>query len=233
MIELGGLYKDGEVQNRPAKPWQLDDGLYGLTSFEAGDVADFSAMPDMAKWVIGDTPAPAEQRLRWYKIKDGNKTVWVCDRVILARVSWQDLNYEGYIEGKRIRIDGRYYRCRLLFGGSRARDAQANDGAMGGFPTGNEWDRWIGGEAGLAGLPVPAERDLNFGSYDTAAPVQDAHNQWWNWRFIWSWCSETVEGVPKWAVRRGSISARYWSFENVDARRGDTGWRPVLEEIDD
>lgn len=83
------------------------------------------------------------------------------------------------------------------------------------------------------GLPMPGERDLAFSSYDTVAPLKDSsHNQGWNWRYIWSWCSETVEGGPYWGVKRGALSARYWSFENVDTRRGDTGWRPVLEELD-
>lgn len=231
VIELGGLYKSGKVQNRPLRPWQLDDGLHQATSYEYGDIADFTTLPDMNQWVIGDTPERPEQRLRWHKIVDGGKTVLVCDRVILARVSWQDLQSQGWVEGKEIQIDGRTYRCRLLSGGSRAR-SETEGGRLGGFPENNEWDRWITDEANIPGLPIPTPQDVDFVSDDSLSPRLDTHNHWWNWRLIWSWCAEPHAITPRWSVKRGSISARAWSFEQTNARQGDTGWRPVLEEID-
>ncbi len=34
------------------------------------------------------------------KIKDGDKTLLICDRVILVNVTWNDLNSAGWIFGK-------------------------------------------------------------------------------------------------------------------------------------
>ena len=47
-----------------------------------------------------------------------DKTLLICDRVILVSVSWDDLNGQGYVTGKTITIDGAKYKCRLLTGGS-------------------------------------------------------------------------------------------------------------------
>ena len=56
----------------------------------------------MANYTIGSTPAADANKLQWHKIKDGNKTLLICDRVILVSVSWNDLNAQGYITGKTI-----------------------------------------------------------------------------------------------------------------------------------
>jgi hypothetical protein len=68
----------------------------------------------MANYSIGNTPAADANKLQWVKIVDGDKTLLICDRVILVSVSWDDLNGQGYISGKEITIDGARYKCRLL-----------------------------------------------------------------------------------------------------------------------
>lgn len=52
----------------------------------------------------------------------------VADRVLLTKVSWNDLRTFGFVSGKTVTIDGRRYRCRLLQVGARENEP-------------NEWDR--------------------------------------------------------------------------------------------
>ena len=177
----------------------------------------------MANYTFGDTPSADANKLQWVKIKDGDKTLLICDRVILVSVSWDDLNGQGYVTGKTITIDGAKYKCRLLTGGSNRRN---NDWYAGGTPTNNEWDRFITREEVITGLPAPVSSDLdtNLNTTDHNSP----HNQLWHWAGVYSWCQETwAENASNRAVR-GCDSARLWnvsatySFPNV-------GFRPVLE----
>ena len=159
----------------------------------------------MANYTFGDTPSADANKLQWVKIKDGDKTLLICDRVILVSVSWDDLNGQGYVTGKTITIDGAKYKCRLLTGGSNRRN---NDWYAGGTPTNNEWDRFITREEVITGLPAPVSSDLdtNLNTTDHNSP----HNQLWHWTGVYSWCQETwAENASSRAVR-GYYSARYW-----------------------
>lgn len=66
-----------------------------------------------------------ERKITW--IKPCGLNFLVADRVLLVNVSWEDLAKNGFVEGKRILIDGQYFRCRLLQTGE-------DEGAD------NEWD---------------------------------------------------------------------------------------------
>ena len=126
----------------------------------------------MANYTFGNTPTEEAKQLQWHKIKDGNKTLLICDRVILVSVSWDHLNTAGFIFGKEITIDGRKFLCRSLTGGSTYR---GSDMYAGGSPTNNEWDRFITREEVITGLPAPLSSDLdsNLNSTDHTS----AHNQ--------------------------------------------------------
>ena len=225
LIELGGLYRNGVIQNRPTKPWRISSEP--VSGVGVGDTPDFNGLTDMSKWVIGNTPATAAQKLRWHKIKDGSKTLLICDRNILANVSWNDLNGQSLVSGKTITIDGQQYLIRLLTGGSNYRNG--TDSYSGGSPANNEWDRHIVREEVTSGLPVPVSTDL-----DTTLNTTDrdsAHNQFWNWFGIYSWCQETWTGGSAYRAVRGYFSARHWDY-GVASSRGDSfGWRPVLEVL--
>ena len=56
----------------------------------------------MANYTFGNTPSAEANKLQWVKIKDGDKTLLICDRVILVNVSWDDLNGQGYVTGKTV-----------------------------------------------------------------------------------------------------------------------------------
>ncbi len=180
----------------------------------------------MANYTFGDTPSADANKLQWVKIKDGDKTLLICDRVILVSVSWDDLNGQGYVTGKTITIDGTKYKCRLLTGGSNRRN---NDWYAGGTPTNNEWDRFITREEVITGLPAPVSSDL-----DTNLNTTDhnsTHNQLWHWVGVYSWCRETWAENASYRAYRGFNSARIWNINSSGPRDVDVGFRPVLEVL--
>lgn len=180
----------------------------------------------MANYTFGDTPSADANKLQWVKIKDGDKTLLICDRVILVSVSWDDLNGQGYVTGKTITIDGTKYKCRLLTGGSNRRN---NDWYAGGTPTNNEWDRFITREEVITGLPAPVSSDL-----DTNLNTTDhnsTHNQLWHWVGVYSWCRETWAENASHRADRGYSSARTWSISSSGHRYVNVGFRPVLEVL--
>lgn len=180
----------------------------------------------MANYTFGDTPSADANKLQWVKIKDGDKTLLICDRVILVSVSWDDLNGQGYVTGKTITIDGTKYKCRLLTGGSNRRN---NDWYAGGTPTNNEWDRFITREEVITGLPAPVSSDL-----DTNLNTTDhnsTHNQLWHWAGVYSWCQEIWAENASRRAPRGATSARYWSNNSSGYRSVTVGFRPVLEVL--
>lgn len=180
----------------------------------------------MANYTFGDTPSADANKLQWVKIKDGDKTLLICDRVILVSVSWDDLNGQGYVTGKTITIDGTKYKCRLLTGGSNRRN---NDWYAGGTPTNNEWDRFITREEVITGLPAPVSSDL-----DTNLNTTDhnsAHNQLWHWVGVYSWCQETWAENASYRAYRGYYSARHWRYYNATDQGAIVGFRPVLEVL--
>ena len=180
----------------------------------------------MANYTFGDTPSADANKLQWVKIKDGDKTLLICDRVILVSVSWDDLNGQGYVTGKTITIDGTKYKCRLLTGGSNRRN---NDWYAGGTPTNNEWDRFITREEVITGLPAPVSSDL-----DTNLNTTDhnsTHNQLWHWVGVYSWCQETWAENASRRARRGCGSARSWNNNSAANSTSYVGFRPVLEVL--
>lgn len=105
----------------------------------------------ISNYSFGNTPSDDAKKLQWVKIKDGDKTLLICDRVILVNVAWNDLNSAGWIFGKEVTIDGAKYKLRSLTGGSNYRNT--SDAYAGGTPTNNEWDRFITREEVITGLP--------------------------------------------------------------------------------
>ena len=221
-VKLGGFYNNGAILKRPTKPWRPDDSAGGNSGY--GDIPQMSG--SMANYTFGDTPSADANKLQWVKIKDGDKTLLICDRVILVSVSWDDLNGQGYVTGKTITIDGTKYKCRLLTGGSNRRN---NDWYAGGTPTNNEWDRFITREEVITGLPAPVSSDL-----DTNLNTTDhnsTHNQLWHWVGVYSWCQETWAENASYRAYRGCHSARYWNNNSSGYRYVNVGFRPVLEVL--
>ena len=220
-VQLGGFYNNGTILKRPVKPWRPDADPGGGAG--TGDIPQMSG--SMANYTLGNTPSAAANKLQWHKIKDGSKTLLICDRVILVSVSWNDLNEQGYITGKTVTIDGAKYKCRILTGGSNYRNT--SDAYAGGTPTNNEWDRFITREEVITGLPAPLSSDLD--SSFNATDKNSAHNQFWNWFGVYSWCQEVYSGNSSTRAVRGYCSARSWGGSGAATRSVHVGFRPVLE----
>lgn len=180
----------------------------------------------MANYTFGNTPSADANKLQWVKIKDGDKTLLICDRVILVNVSWDDLNAQGFITGKTVTIDGAKYKCRVLTGGSNRRN---NDYYAGGTPSNNEWDRFITREEVISGLPAPVSSDLD--TNQNATDLNGAHNSLWNWYYVYSWCQETWAENASTRAFRGYDSARFWTCNYASTRDPYVGFRPVLEVL--
>lgn len=110
--KFGTLMLHGAPMPVPQKP------------FYKGDVIGFNG----TDFEIGNTVEGKE--LTWLKL--GN--IWVCDRNILAGVSWDTLNAKGYVFGKEITIDGHKYKVRCLTGSDGSKDSY-------GEGCDNEWDK--------------------------------------------------------------------------------------------
>lgn len=223
-VKLGALYHSGAALALPTQPWQIDATPPGASGY--GNISNFSTDTAMANWTIGNTPTDDTKKLQWIKIQDGAKTLLVCDRNILANVSWDDLNSQGYITGKTITIDGQTYKCRLLTGGSNYRSGSDN---YSGGTTPNEWDRFITNEDGISGLPSPNSGDLD--SSSVASDFTGTHNTLWHWDYMYSWAQETYTQNAACRSFRGFSSARCWYSNPSSDRYTCIGWRPALEVL--
>ena len=223
VVKLGGFHLNGTLQARPTRPWQ--NGYTPSGSPGAGNIPTYSAGQTIE---IRDTPATDANKMQWIEVVRNNKRYLIADRVALVSVSWDDLNAQGLVSGKEIYIDGQKYLLRLMTGGSNYRNT--SDAYAGGTPTANEWDQIVVNELGLSGLPVPTSSDLD--SSLVEADRAAAHNQKWNWYYVYSWCQETYSANGAYRALRGRYSARYWSYGNAASRNVSLGWRPVLEVLD-
>ena len=218
LIKLGTFFKAGAKQLLPTNPWRSGStpGGGNLPVFSAGQAIE-----------IRDTDASDAYKLRWREVNVGAKKLLVSDRNILEQVSWDDLNALGLIAGKNITIDGQEYKLRVLSGGSNYRSG--TDAYSGGSPVANEWDQIIVNEANYPGLPKPNATDL--GSGPTTAQRDGAHNQFWNWYYMYSWAQETYTGNGTYRALRGYYAARNWVRNTSSDRFTFFGFRPVLEVL--
>lgn len=224
VVQLGSLYLESSPIPLPTRPWVSNSYPGSLSDKGNGNTYEASSF---SKYSLGNTDASDTHKLKWIKIKDGNKYIYICDRVILNGVSWDELNARGFGTGANIQIDGQTYKCRLLTGGRNIRPGSGSYG--GGYPTDNEWDRIICNEANIEGLPKPQPYDL-IQIDDTYKSFEGEHNQLWHWWGNNSWCQETFEGNSEYPVYRGFNSARVFSYHTSGSRFNHTGWRPVLEQ---
>lgn len=95
-FQFGRLYLDDEPQHVPVKPWQ-----------KKGDIPNYRAKQSIR---IGDTYG--DEVITW--IKPDGMNLLVADRILVKRISWNDINAAGFVDGKVVDIDGCRYKCRLL-----------------------------------------------------------------------------------------------------------------------
>lgn len=92
-----------------------------------GDMIGYNR-PDI---MITDTKPGFE--IKWLHLKDN---IYICDRALINRISWNTLKEAGYVDGKEVTIDGKRCLIRLMTG---------SDGSEGSYGKGcdNEWDLFM------------------------------------------------------------------------------------------
>lgn len=92
-----------------------------------GDMIGYNR-PDI---MITDTKPGFE--ITWLHLKDN---IYICDRCLINRVSWNTLKEAGYVDGKEVTIDSKRCRIRLMTG---------SNGASGSYGKAchNEWDEFM------------------------------------------------------------------------------------------
>ena len=221
--QLGGFSHAGQILAPATRPWITDlSALCPYDGLQAGNIPEFELDPNWDNWTLTDTPQDSSDRLNWHVFQKGNVRYLVADRMLLARVSWQDLDEAGYVFGTEASIDGKQFRCRLLTGG----DTPCDDPYQGATQA-NEWDALVGGTV-LNALKPDAT--------DNATPLspdhlKSTHNGLWNWFGAVSWTAEPVASRANGRVCRGYHGPTYFYVNTVDHRHEDIGWRPVLEQV--
>ena len=124
-----------------AKDWQIvDERMYFGSLMVKGGIVQIPEDPtcdgDMIGYnrpdiMITDTKPGFE--IQWLHLKDN---IYICDRCLINRVSWNTLKEAGYVDGKEVTIDGKKCRIRLMTG---------SNGASGSYGKGchNEWDVFL------------------------------------------------------------------------------------------
>lgn len=111
IFKFNALYLGNKIQPIPKQP--VKDGF--IPSYDGGTV-------------ISIGPAGEGKSITW--IKPDGLNLLIADRVLLVKVSWEDLNKNGFVRGKPILTNGQYFRCRLLQVGENS-------------DVPNEWDRTL------------------------------------------------------------------------------------------
>lgn len=221
--QFGGFAHRGNNLPPASRPWITDLSMLcpydGLTP---GNIPEFEPDPTWDHWRITDTPADAQQRLNWHAFERDGRKLFVVDRMLLTRVSWQDLDEAGYVQGREIVIDDQRFLCRLLSGGDTPRE-DPYQGAI----QANEWDTLVGGLAKRAPKPAAADHESPL----SPAHLDSSHNSLWHWFGAVSWTAEPVASRANGRVCRGYHGPTYFYVNTVDHRHEDIGWRPLLEEI--
>ena len=89
-----------------------------------GDMIGYNR-PDI---MITDTKPGFE--ITWLHLKDN---IYICDRCLINRVSWDTLKEAGYVDGKEVTIDSKRCRIRLMTGSNGIPGTYGKDRC-------NEWD---------------------------------------------------------------------------------------------
>ncbi|MEK5068067.1 hypothetical protein [Sporosarcina sp. FSL K6-1508] len=219
-VKLGALSIEGKVLPFPQRPW----GYEGTHAPEPGDIHRYRNGGSIG---IVDSTDPAAL-ISWVPgLSEEGKRVLVADRNILTDITWDQLNEQGLVFGREVKLGGNRFKLRILTGGDRPFEG---DYELGGTPSNNEWDQIIVNLEENTSLPIPTEED--FSEYVSAESFNGNHNKFWNWAYTLSWCQEKFFEAGSYRVSRGYNSARSFHSTTASYRYVYIGWRPVLEVLD-
>ena len=112
--QLGALSHAGKILAPATRPWITDlAALCPYEGLQSGNLPEFERDPNWNNWTFVDSPKDPLRRLNWHVFQQGRTRYLVADRMLMSRVSWQDLDDAGYVFGTEVSIDDRQFRCRL------------------------------------------------------------------------------------------------------------------------
>ena len=124
-----------------AKDWEIvDERMYLGSLMVKGGIVQIPEDPTCDGDMIGynrlDIMITNTKRgfeIAWLHLKDN---IYICDRCLINRVSWNTLKEAGYVDGKEVTIDSKRCRIRLMTG---------SNGASGSYGKRchNEWDEFM------------------------------------------------------------------------------------------
>ena len=95
IFKFGALYLGNKIQPIPKQPTKDGD----IPSYDGKAAISIGSSK---KW----------KGITW--VKPNGRSLLITDRVLLNKISWEDLDKNGFVEGKSMLINGQYFRCRLL-----------------------------------------------------------------------------------------------------------------------
>lgn len=220
---LGSLNYAGQTLAPATRPWLTDlSVLCPYDGLMPGNIPEFERDPDWDKWSIGNSPQDRSLCINWHVFQQNGGCILVADRMLMSRISWQDLDDAGYVHGTDVIIDNKRYICRLMTGGHSSRE-NPYDGAT----TANEWDNLVGG----FGVQNTSKIDFPLDNCELSPKhLNSSHNKKWNWFGAVSWTAEPTANRIDGRVCRGYHGPTFFYVNTVDHRHEDIGWRPILEE---
>lgn len=148
-VELGGLYFDNQTLKIPINPHDNSKEVFNGSGI--GDVYTF----EKNKYRIGSTPVENDKKLKWHKFKSDNNTIYICDRVLVNNLSYDDI--QEWMSNNYVYIDNKKYIQRTM--------------------TQSEWELLVlnndnvNGIVSLSKVPKTINKNVK----------NNNHNQFWNW----------------------------------------------------
>ena len=213
------IYKTGAVRkfgtfylNGVKKKLPIDfDDFEDIPNYEEGNIE------------IRDTDRNDEYKLSWIEVMEDEKKLLICDRNILKNVSWNELNDQGLVYGKVVKLDGRKYILRLLTGGNGKLKSNVV----------SEWDKYIRNIDDILELPESTEADLKDATDDSCFEQQNGDsNRLWNWYKFCSFTQSNYYISDRFSVIRGFYSVASIHYANKEKKYDTIGYRPVLELLE-
>lgn len=157
VLKFGTLFMSGCALDIPKNPVFGGD----VPSYEAGAILE-----------IGDTVKG--KAITW--VRSGNMDLYIADRNLLGRISWDDIERQGFVWGKPLEIDGALYCCRLLRMGSSEAGTVRSEWNTALYYAGDTSDdlwHWVG-------LPSWGQDTTVFGGYRAIQGGESADA--WSWQ---------------------------------------------------
>lgn len=156
--KFGGMYCNNNSVKIPQMPYDTDKNMFNGSGL--GDIHSFVKEGEELTWNLGNTPKEEEKIIQWNKFRYKDRNIYVCDRVLLNNISYNEI--KNLYKDEYVFIDGKKFMHRLI--------------------TEEEWLNFIATEEKIAGVPF---LNVDFTKIDKTVRNMN-HNLFWNWIGIYT-----------------------------------------------